>query len=470
MAFVRPTSDPQELRRRIFSAVREMYTEVAKFPNHEFHFPTSRSACEFLGYSNQDLDALPLEALESFAGTGCPFVGQCIQPGDTVLDIGCGSGTDLLISVRRTGTTGKVIGMDLTDAMREKAKQNIARAGYVNVEVIEGNAEEIPLPDRYVDVITSNGVLNLVPDKQKAFGEMHRVLKPGGKIQIADIALSRKLSAVAKNNPQLWAECVVGAVPEQIYIRLLHNAGFEKVRLLQRINYFDRSSNPSTKDVARQYGARSIVLTAAKPVQDRSFLRRFLDQKLAVAGSIGIALASSLCTIGPILFASLGLGSFAAASWFSAYRPFLLAAAALTLGASIYFEFSKNRIAAQCLLDERRFKLQKASRITLIGAITVSLLLALFPYYRQPFIVHRSDPLNTSSTSTTLKTVTIHVRGISCDVTAANCKNKLLKRPGVIGARIDYKTGLATIQFDPKKTSSQKLKFEITRAGFQTKN
>ncbi|MCI0444442.1 methyltransferase domain-containing protein [bacterium] len=469
MAFIRPTSDPKELRRRIFSAVREMYTEVARFPKQEFHFPTSRSACEFLGYSNQDLDSLPLEAVESFAGTGCPFLANCIQHGDTVLDIGCGSGTDLLISAQRTSTSGKVIGIDLTDAMREKAKQNISIADCTNAEVLEGNAEEIPLPDCCVDVITSNGVLNLVPDKVKAFDEMYRVLRPGGRMQIADIALSRRLSPAAKNNPRLWAECVVGAVPEQIYVKMLHNAGFEKVRVLQRIDYFDHSSNPSTKEVARQYGARSIVLTATKPLKSSSFVRRFLDQKFALAGSVTIAFVSSLCTIGPILFASLGLGGFAASRWFSIHRSYFLAAATLMLVLGIYFSFLKNSNTDQCVVDERNLKLRKTSRIALIGAIAIVVLIMLFPYYGQRLFIHSNSDSSNLATFSEIKTTSFRVEGVTCDITAGMCKKALLKHPGVLSAQINYKSGVATIQFDSKRTSPKKLASEILQAGFKTR-
>ncbi len=266
MPFVRRDADPEELRRRIFAAVQEMYTEVAQEPQKEFHFPTGRRACEFAGYKTEDLDSLPSGPLESFAGTGCPFLANVIQPGHTVLDIGCGSGTDTLLAAQFVGNSGKVIGIDMTEPMRRKAEQNRQNAHADNVTILEGNAEELPAQDSSVDVVTSNGVLNLVPDKRKAFSELYRVLKPGGKIQIADIVLKQDISAEARQNPSLWAECVVGAIPESFYITMLRAAGFQNIQVIHRLDYFSASPNRTTRQVARQYGATSIVLTGEKPV------------------------------------------------------------------------------------------------------------------------------------------------------------------------------------------------------------
>lgn len=262
MPFVRPDADPEELRRRIFAAVREMYTEVAAHAGKQFHFPTGRRACELVGYQKEDLDSLPPAALESFAGTGCPFIANVIQSGQAVLDVGCGSATDTLLAARRVGINGKVIGIDMTEAMLQKAEQNRRDFHANNVQIIAGNAEQLPAEDGTVDVITSNGVLNLVPDKRKAFSELYRVLKPGGKIQVADIILKEDISASARQNPSLWAECVVGAIPESIYMSMLSEAGFQNIRVLHRLDYFSASPNAATREVAKQYGASSVVLTA----------------------------------------------------------------------------------------------------------------------------------------------------------------------------------------------------------------
>src|SRR5712691_9821536 len=162
---------------QILAAVQQMYTEVATLPSKQFHFPTGRDACLFVGYPADWLDLLPPTAVESFAGVGFPFRAGVIRPGDRVLDIGSGSGTDALIAAGLVGARGKVLALDITPAMLAKLRRNVAKAGAAHVEVVEGNAEAIPLPDASVDVVTSNGVLNLVPDKAKAFAEIFRVLR-----------------------------------------------------------------------------------------------------------------------------------------------------------------------------------------------------------------------------------------------------------------------------------------------------
>lgn len=255
-----------EQRDLIFDAVRAMYTAVARQPAAGFHFPVGRGACEMVGYPAVQLDPLPAEAIESFAGVGYPFAANVIVEGDTVLDIGSGSGTDLLIAHRVVGPDGAVIGLDLTDAMLEKLERITSAAGSpANLRLLKGNAERIPLPDASVDVVTSNGVLNLVPDKQRAVAEIHRVLRPGGRVQIADVALGRPLTDECRSNPQLWAECVVGATLQDEYVRLFHDAGFEATVVLGEFDYFAGSSSAETRNIAASFNACSIVLRAAKP-------------------------------------------------------------------------------------------------------------------------------------------------------------------------------------------------------------
>jgi SAM-dependent methyltransferase len=242
-----------------------MYTDVATNPAKEFHFPTGRAACEFVGYPQAQLDSIPATAVESFAGVGYPFRSEVMFQGAHVLDIGSGSGTDVLISASLVGRDGHVHALDMTPAMLEKLKANIAVSAATNISLHEGNAESIPLLDESVDIVTSNGVLNLVPDKKKAFDEMFRVLKPRGRVQIADIVVGLPISDECRGNPKLWAECIVGASLEDDYVDLFRIAGFESVTKLRTFDYFSGSSSEATKKIALSFGAGTIELTMTKP-------------------------------------------------------------------------------------------------------------------------------------------------------------------------------------------------------------
>jgi len=255
-------SDKREF---IIAAVQEMYTDVATHPEKVFHFPTGRAACLFVGYPEVRLEGIPATATESFAGVGYPFRADVIRAGHTVLDVGSGSGTDALIASKDVGAKGKVYGLDMTAAMLAKLNANIERMGAANVEPREGNAEEIPLEDASVDVVTSNGVLNLVPNKRAAFEEIFRVLRPGGRVQIADIVVGNPISDECRSDPELWAECVVGASMENEYVRLFELAGFKDVQILRRFDYFAGSPEEKTRKVAEGFAARTIELTMTKP-------------------------------------------------------------------------------------------------------------------------------------------------------------------------------------------------------------
>lgn len=248
-------SDKREF---IFRAVSDMYTDVAQHPGKIFHFPTGRLACLFVGYPAEQLDALPATAVESFAGVGYPFASGVIGPDDVVLDIGSGSGTDALLAAR-LAPQGRVHALDMTPAMLDKIRRNVAEAAAPNVQVHEGNAESIPLPDASVDVVTSNGVLNLVPDKPRAFAEIARVLRPGGRVQISDICLENPVSEKSRSDPKLWAECVVGAVVEADYLALLRAAGIE-AEVIRSQDYFSGSVSADTRHAARSLGAHAVTL------------------------------------------------------------------------------------------------------------------------------------------------------------------------------------------------------------------
>ena len=198
-----PVVDAQAVR----DAVCEMYSRVAANPDDDFHFHRGPAyAAEWLGYDPAELSALPAECVSSFAGIANPHLIAPISAGETVLDIGCGAGTDLLLAARRVGPEGRAIGIDMTEAMRDRALASAASAGASNLEVHLGDATDLPLPDASVDVVISNGVLNLVPEKEKAFSEIWRVLRPGGRLQLGDIVLGAPLSPEARGNVGLWAD------------------------------------------------------------------------------------------------------------------------------------------------------------------------------------------------------------------------------------------------------------------------
>jgi arsenite methyltransferase len=253
-----------EQRDVLFEAVRDMYTAVADRPDQEYHFPTGRRACEYVGYPADLLDRVPATAVESFAGVGYPFAADVIRAGDVVLDIGSGSGTDLIAAAILSGGDGRAIGLDMTEAMRRKAEANARAAGLDNVELIDGNAESIPLPDASVGVVTSNGVINLVPDKAAAAREIARILKPGGRFQIADIVVNDLPSDECRSKPQLWAECIVGATTEADYIGTFRSAGLVDVERLDDLDYFAASTSESTRKTASGFGAHSIVIRGRK--------------------------------------------------------------------------------------------------------------------------------------------------------------------------------------------------------------
>ena len=184
--------------------IQEKYTEVATSPELEFHFHHGRPLAKILEYSDDLLEGLPEAAVESFAGVGNPFSVGKIAPGETVLDIGSGCGFDCFIAAKMVGPTGKVIGVDMTDAMLEKSRETADALGLAQLEFKKGFAEELPVPDSSVDVIISNGVLNLTPDKYASFVEVYRVLKPGGRLYLADVVVYKPVPDAAKEIVDLW--------------------------------------------------------------------------------------------------------------------------------------------------------------------------------------------------------------------------------------------------------------------------
>jgi len=195
-----PQLDFEQLR----EAIRQEYGEVALKPNQGFHFHTGRPLAHMLGYDDQWLEGIPERSIESFAGTGNPFRLGLLQPGERVVDVGSGAGIDSLIAARMVGSEGWVIGVDMTPAMLEKAQRSAYEGGFPNVEFRQGLAESLPVLESWADVVISNGVLNLLPDKDAALREMARVLKPGGRLQIGDILVQKAVPQSAKRNIDLW--------------------------------------------------------------------------------------------------------------------------------------------------------------------------------------------------------------------------------------------------------------------------
>jgi arsenite methyltransferase len=192
--------DLTELRQ----AIQAEYAEVALHPAKGFHFHTGRPLARMLGYADAWLEGIPEGAIESFAGTGNPFSLGPLRSDERVVDVGSGAGIDSLIAARMVGSAGQVIGVDMTSEMLAKARHNAAMSGLTNVEFREGYGEMLPVPDAWADVVISNGVLNLFPDKLAGLREMTRVLKPGGRLQIGDILVQKAVPASAKRQIDLW--------------------------------------------------------------------------------------------------------------------------------------------------------------------------------------------------------------------------------------------------------------------------
>jgi SAM-dependent methyltransferase len=250
--------DVGELRNK----VKVMYKAVAEGPQGTFHFEMGRALAQRLGYPVGDLDGVPPEALESFAGVGYHLGLAAIGAGDRVVDLGSGSGMDAFIATRQAGSHGEVIGVDMTDEQLTKARRLAARDGYPGVRFERGYIEEAPVSDGWADLVISNGVINLCNDKAAVFREIARILKPSGKMAISDIVTESQLTEAIVCDIDLWASCIGGAMQQGDYRRAIEDAGLGVVELQENPEYHFISD--SAQGATETFGVKSISVLAAK--------------------------------------------------------------------------------------------------------------------------------------------------------------------------------------------------------------
>jgi arsenite methyltransferase len=246
---------------RLEAEVKDMYGHVAREEEAELHFEVGRGLAEHLGYPAELLDAIPAEAVASFAGVGHQLDLAAFSPGDDVLDLGSGSGTDVFCAAVLVGQSGQVIGVDITEEQIDKALGLRDRDGFANVELVQAHIEELPFDDASFDAVISNGVINLSPVKSRVFAEAARVLRPGGRFAVADIVSGRALKERTRKNVELWAACIAGAVPRLAYLEGLEAVGL-RVKDVRRNDY--RFISERALDACSTYEVESISLVAVK--------------------------------------------------------------------------------------------------------------------------------------------------------------------------------------------------------------
>ena len=251
--------DPKELEAK----VKAMYRSVAEEPHGEFHFEMGRKLAERLGYAPSDLDRIPAESIESFAGVGYYFHLAGLKEGETVVDLGSGSGMDTFVAALKVGARGKVTGIDMTDEQRAKAERLRDRDGFRNVTYLKGYIEAVPLPDSSADVVISNGVVNLATDKRKVFDEAARLLKRGGRLALSDIVTEVQLPENIVCNSTLWAACIGGAAQQDNYRGEIEASGLRMVKAEDNPAYQFISDN--ARGASKKFGVKSISLLAIKP-------------------------------------------------------------------------------------------------------------------------------------------------------------------------------------------------------------
>jgi len=246
---------------RLEAQVKEMYRQVARAEWAKLHFEVGRDLAERLGYARELLEATPAEALASFAGVGHHLDLAGLQPGEHVLDLGCGSGTDVFCAAALVGDSGRVVGVDITDEQLAKATRLRDQGGLAQVELVEARIEALPFEDSSFDAVISNGVINLSLLKGQVFAEAARVLRPGGRLVIADIVSGKPLKERTRRNAELWAACIAGAIPRSTYLEAIELEGLE-VKEVRKNDY--RFTSDRAIDACSTYEVESISLLAVK--------------------------------------------------------------------------------------------------------------------------------------------------------------------------------------------------------------
>ncbi|WP_333840948.1 methyltransferase domain-containing protein [Pelomicrobium sp.] len=242
--------------------VKEMYQRVALEPTGEFHFEMGRGLALRLGYAPEDLDRIPQEAIDSFAGVGYHFDLAHLQAGEQVLDLGSGSGMDTFVAALKVGPHGRVVGVDMTDAQRAKAERLRDAAGFTQTTYVRGYIEALPVEDEGFDAVISNGVINLSADKPQVFREVARVLRRGGRLALSDILSEKWLPESVTCNATLWAACIGGAMQQEAYFEAMRAAGLRIVRTRENPQY--RFLTASAQKACATYGVRSVSLLAVR--------------------------------------------------------------------------------------------------------------------------------------------------------------------------------------------------------------
>ncbi len=247
---------------RLEREVKSVYRDVADAPDEEFHFEMGRALAERLGYSPADLDRIPDEAIDSFAGVGYHFDLAALEAGDDVLDLGSGSGMDAFVAALHVGDDGSVTGLDMTDEQLTNARQLRDEAGMETVSFEQGYIEELPFEDEMFDVVITNGVINLSAAKDRVFEEINRVLRPNGRVALSDITSERRLPERIKSDADLWAACIGGAEQVDDYTTMVERAGFELTTVRENDKY--EFISEQAQGACQTYGVRSISLGARK--------------------------------------------------------------------------------------------------------------------------------------------------------------------------------------------------------------